>query len=126
MTAKKNLTMKTIVMDGSLDRAEALAALSAASLATTEALPDALLKCDTRMQMQKVIADRDTCQLAYTNALAQSLKHSGPLFEQIAKDLEKAAKEITKKSKNLENATEAINLFADAVRLAASLALAFA
>ncbi len=75
--------------------------------------------------MQRVIADRDTCQLAYTNALALSLKHSGPLFEQMAKDLEKAAKEITKKSKNLKNATEAINLFADAVSLAASLALAF-
>ena len=126
MTNNKEMVMKTIVMDGNLERAEALEALSAASLAASEALPDALIKCDTREQMQKVISDRDTCQLAYTNCLAQSLKRTGPLFEQMAKDLEKAAQEITRKSKNLENATEAINLLADAVSLAASLALAFA
>jgi len=126
MTQRKATTMQTIVMDGNLERAEALAALSAAALAATAALPDALIKCETQAQMQKVIADRDTCQLAYTNCLAKSLKHTGPLFEQMAKDLEKAAEEITQKSKSLQNAIEAINLLSDAVRLASSLALAFA
>jgi hypothetical protein len=35
-------------------------------------------------------------------------------------------KKVTQQATNLKNATEAINLFADLVRLAASLALAFA
>jgi hypothetical protein len=126
MTQQEDTTIQTIVMDGNLQRAEALAALSAASLAATAALPDALFKCKTKAQMQKVIAHRDTCQLAYTNCLARSLKHTGPLFEQIAQDLEKAAGEIAQKSKSLQNAIEATNLLSDAVRLASSLALAFA
>jgi hypothetical protein len=126
MTRQHDTTMQTIMMDGNLERAEALAALSAASRAATAALPAALIKCETQAQMQKVIADRDTCLLAYTNCLARSLKHTGPLFEQMAKDLEKAAEEISRKSECLQNANEAINLLSDAVRLASSLALAFA
>jgi hypothetical protein len=118
--------MQNIVMDGNLERAEALSALNAASLSATAALPHALIKCETQAQMQKVIADRDICQLAYTNCLARSLKHTGPLFEQMAKDLENAAGEITRKSKSLQDAIEAINLLSDAVRLAGSLSLAFA
>jgi predicted transglutaminase-like cysteine proteinase len=126
MAQRKATTMQTIVMDGNLEKAEALAALSAASRAATAALPDALIKCKTQAQMQKVIADRDTCQLAFTNCQERSLRHTGPLFEQMAKELENAAKDITRKSKHLQDATEAINLLSDAVRLATSLALAFA
>ncbi len=126
MTQQQNTTIQAITMDGELKKVEALAALSAASLAATAALPDALTKCETQAQMQKVMADRDICLLAYTNCLVHSLKHTGPLFEQMAKDLEKAANEITQKSKSLQNAIEAINLLSDAVRLASSLALAFA
>lgn len=126
MTKKKDTTIQTVVMDGNLERAEALSALSAASVAATAALPDALIKCKTQTQMQKVIADRDTCMLAYTNCMARSLKYTGPLFEVVARDLEKAAGEITRKAKNLKDAIEAINLLSDAVRLASSLALAFA
>mgnify|MGYP000877987536 CR=1 FL=1 len=118
--------MQTLLMDGKLERAEALAALNAAALAATAALPDALIKCETQKQMQKVIADRDICQLAYTNCMDKSLKRTGPLFEQVAKDLEKAAEEITQRSKSLQDAIEATKLLVDAVRLAGSLALAFA
>jgi hypothetical protein len=118
--------MQSITMNGQLEKAEALAALSAAARAATAALPAALIKCETQEQMQKVIADRDTCVLAFTNCLERSLKHTGPLFEQMAKDLEKAAEEITRKSKSLQDAIQAINLLADAVRLATTLALAFA
>lgn len=88
--------MQTIVMDGNLQMAEALAAFNASTLAATAALPKALDKCETEQQMQKIIADRDIVQLAYINALHKSLKHTGPLFEQIAKDLACAAKEIEK------------------------------
>ncbi len=126
MTKKQKTTIQAITMDGKLKKAEALAALSAASQAATAALPEAFTKCESQAQMQKVMADRDICLLAYTNCLVQSLKHTGPLFEQMAKDLEKAAKEITRKSKSLQNDIEAINLLSDAVRLASSLALAFA
>src|SRR5688500_8111222 len=119
---RQDTTMQTITMSGPLEKAEALVALSAASLAATAALPDALIKCETQARMQKVIADRDTCVLAYTNCLDRSLKHTGPLFEQMAKELGKAAEEITRKSKSLQDAIEAINLLSDAVRLATSLA----
>ena len=125
MSPQQDTAMQTIVMDGNLEKAEALAALSAASLAATAALPNALIKCETQKQMQKVITDRDTCQLAYTNCLERSLKYTGPLFEQMAKDLADAAGEITRKSKKLQNAIEAVNLLSDAVRLASTLALAF-
>ena len=78
---QKKATMQTIVMDGKLLSVEALAALSAVSVAATVALPDLLIKCNTMEQMQKVIADRDTCMLAYSQCLVRTLKHNGPLFE---------------------------------------------
>ena len=118
-------TMQAVVMDGNLKKAEALAAFSAASLAATAALPDALFKCETEAQRQKVMADRDVLQLAYTNCLVRSLIHTGPLFDQMAKDLDEAAKKIASKSKELQNADEAINVLSDVARLASSLALAF-
>lgn len=119
-------TIDTLVMDGKLERAEAILALAAAARAATEALPDALRVCKTREEMQKVIAGRDICQLAYTNCLVRSLTHTGPLFEQAANDLEKAASEVAKKTKNLKDGAEAISLLNDVVRLATSLTLAFA
>ncbi|ACF47290.1 MAG: hypothetical protein OQK66_01190 [Prosthecochloris sp.] len=125
MAKKTSNTMQTIVMDGNLQMAEALAAFNASTLAATAALPKALDKCETEQQMQKIIADRDIVQLAYINALHKSLKHTGPLFEQIAKDLACAAKEIEKKSKKLTSAADALSLLADAARLASALALAF-
>lgn len=125
MTKQTGNTMQTIVMDGNLKMAEALAAFNASALAATAALPAALSKCETESQMQKIITDRDIVQLAYINALNKSLKHTGPLFEQIAKDLECAAKEIEKKSKKLTSAADALSLLAEAARLACSLALAF-
>lgn len=126
MTKEKEKTIQSIVMDGQLEKAEALAALSAASVAATTALPDLLIKCETQEQMQKVIADRDTCLLAYSNCFVRTLQHNGPLFEQIAKDLDKSAAQIHKKSKELKDAAEAVNLLSEAVRLATTLALAFA
>jgi uncharacterized protein HemX len=118
-------SLNTIVMDGNLETAEALAALSAAALAATAALPAALGRCETQRQMEKVIADRDICQLAYSNSLQKSLRHTGPLFEQIAKELNSASEEIDRKSKELAGAAEAVDLLAAAARLAGSLALAF-
>ncbi len=122
--ARKNI--QTIFMDGSLTQAEALAALSAAALSATEALPYALLKCEKREEMQRVIADRDTCQLAFTHALVRSLQHTGPLFEQTAGELTAAAKKVSRDARALKNGAEAIELLSDCVRLAARLALAFA
>lgn len=118
-------TIQTIVMDGNLQQAEAISTLSAAAIAATAALPSALLKCENQSQIQKVIADRDTCQLAYTNCLAKTIKHTGPLFEQIAKELDDTAREVQRKAQTLKDASEAVNLLSDLVRLASSLALAF-
>lgn len=123
---KKATTIYAVVMDGKLEKTEAISALAAAAKAATEALPDALRVCTTREEMQKVIADRDICQLAYTNCLVRSLTHTGPFFEQTAKDLEKAANEVTKNTQNLKDAVGAIGLLSDVVRLATSLTLAFA
>lgn len=124
MTGKANL--KTTLIDGQLTREEALAALSASALASTNALPDALLACQRPEEKQRIIADRDTCQLAYTNALVRSLRHNGPLFEQTAADLEAAARKVSRAARKIETAAEAIGLFADLVRLSSKLALAFA
>jgi len=118
--------IQTIIMDGTLTQAEALTALSEAALTATNALPDALQKCKNREEMQQIIADRDTCRLAYTNALGRSLQHTGPLFEQTANDLGEAAKKVNKEVNKLKSATDAINLLADLARLSAKLALAFA
>ncbi|NEX14602.1 MAG: hypothetical protein C1941_07925 [Prosthecochloris sp.] len=126
MAQKIMNTMQTIVMDGNLQMAEALASFNAAALAATAALPAALAKCKTKSQMQKIIADRDICQLAYINSLNKSLIQTGPLFEQIANDLQCAAKEIAKKSKKLTSAADAVSLLSEAAKLSSSLALAFA
>jgi hypothetical protein len=126
MAKNKAKTMKIIVMDGNLTEAEALRALSLAAQTATAALPKALAKCKTSAQEQQVMADRDTCMLAYLTCLEKSLTRTGPLFEAVAADLEKTAVEVTRKADSLKNAIEAINLFSDLVKLAGSLALAFA
>jgi len=118
--------MQTLVMDGRLDEAEALAVLSNAARAATHAMPRALLLCTTQEQMQKVISDRDTAVLAYTNSLAKSLLHTGPLFEQTAKQLADATASVLKEADKLKSDIEAIRLFAELARLASKLALAFA
>ena len=126
MARKANANMNLIVLDGNLDQAEALRVLRTAAQRATEALPKAIEKCTNDVQRQTVIGDRDTIVLAYLTCLTKSLQHTGPLFERLAADLESASKKIKKKATNLRNANEAINLFADVVRLAGSLALAFA
>jgi hypothetical protein len=120
------LTIQPMFMNGNLDKAKALSALSTASNAATAALPSALIKCDKPEQMQKIMADRDLCQLAYTNSLVLSLKHTGPLFSKIADDLEATSEEVLKQATQLQNAVEAVKLLTDLVKLATSLALAFA
>lgn len=126
MTGQSVGTMTTIVLDGRLEKAEALRALRVAAQQATDALPKALKKCKNNQQMQKIIGDRDTIVLAYLTCLRQSLLHTGPHFENLASDLEQAAKDVKQKAKSLKDATEAINLLAGVVGLAASLALAFA
>lgn len=121
MAQQQNTTMQTIVMDGKLKKAEAIKALNAASQAAT----GVLLKCKPK-QKQKVLADRDVCLIACLNCLDRSLKHTGPLFERMAKDLNDVAKKIVRKSQNRQNVNKAVNLLSDAVRLAGSLSLAFA
>jgi hypothetical protein len=115
-----------VVMDGNLEKAEALSALSKASCAATAALPEALARCKTPAQKQKVMADRDICQLAYLNSLAKSLVQTGPLFEQMADDLGKAAIDVQARLKELKDPVAVSNLLVDVARLASSLALAFA
>lgn len=121
-----NNTPPTALDDGQLTREQALSALSAAAAAAASALSDALLKCESRDDMRRVSDDRDTCQLAYSSALVRSLKHTGPLFEKAAVDLEAAAAGVAQKAKSMETAAEAVGLFADLVRLSSKLALAFA
>lgn len=118
--------IQTMVMVGTLTQVEALKALSMAAQSATDTMPYALLKCKDQGEMQKVIADRDTCLLAYTNAMARSLQHTGPLFEKVTQELIKEAKAVNQRVKNLKDAAEAVELLADLVRLAAKLALAFA
>ncbi|MFA7172694.1 MAG: hypothetical protein WC340_04660 [Kiritimatiellia bacterium] len=117
--------IQTMVMEGTLTQAEALKALSMAAQSATDAMPYALLKCQEHADMQKIIADRDTCLLAYTNAMTRTLQHTGPLFEKIAKELITAAKTVNRKTQSLKDATEAVELLANLVRVAAKLALAF-
>jgi hypothetical protein len=117
--------MSSIVADGKLEKAEALEALRLAAKTATESLLDALEKCDTDEQRRKIVRDRDEVLLAYLQSLSKSLVHTGGAFEQTARDLEATADEVAQKAKALKDAAEAIHLFADLVRLAASLALAF-
>ena len=126
MAQKKKKEAQAASTDSTLTKERALEALSAAALTATNALPSALLSCDTREKMRQLIDDRDTCQLAYTSALARSLRHTGPLFERAAADLEKAAKKVAKQAKSLKSSAEAVGLLADLVRLSSKLALAFA
>ncbi len=124
--AKTEAKMTSIVHDGKLTQAEALKALRIAAQAATEALPAALAQCQTDDERRKVQADRDTVLLAYLNSLQKTLIHTGALFENTAGDLETEAANVKDTSTKLKNVSEAINLFADLVRLAGSLALAFA
>jgi hypothetical protein len=112
--------------NGALTLAEALAALRAADEAARAVRRDALKVCLTNAERCKVLSDCIDCSLAYTSALRKSLKQTGPLFEQLAKDLKAAAVEVMKKSKHLERAADAVKLLADTVRLAKSLSTAFA
>lgn len=123
--ARKN-TDPTPLDGGNLTQEQALAALSAAAAAATNTLPDALLKSEDHETRQRALGERDACQLAYTSALARSLRHTGPLFEQAASELDKAARTIREKAKNCETAAEAVGLLADLARLSSKLALAFA
>ena len=116
----------SIVHDGQLTQEEALRALRIAAQAATEALPKALAKCDTDGKRQKVKADRDTVVQAYLSSLGKTLVNTSSLFEKTADDLGKEAGNVRQKAGTLQNADEAIGLFADLVRLAASLTLAFA
>ncbi|MDD2598721.1 MAG: hypothetical protein PHO37_05805 [Kiritimatiellae bacterium] len=117
--------IQTMVMEGTLTQAEALQALSMAAQSATDAMPYALLKCKDHAEMQKIIADRDACLLAYTNAMRHTLQHTGPLFEKTAKELTAAAKAVNRKVKTIKDAAEAVELLANLVRVAAKLALAF-
>lgn len=117
--------IQTLVMEGTLTQAQALKALSMAAQSATDAMPYALLKCQNHTEMQKVIADRDACLLAYTNAMRHTLQHTGALFEKCAKELSAAAKSVNRKAKRLKDASEAVELLANLVRFAAKLALAF-
>jgi hypothetical protein len=122
---KKRTRALSIVHDGSLTRAEALAALQAAASAATEALPEALAKCKTDAAKQQVQNDRDTVALAYLNSLDRSLTNTSSQFEAIASQLTTEAGSVKQRAQSLQNETQAINLMTDLVRLAASLALAF-
>ncbi|MGR0481707.1 MAG: hypothetical protein ACTFAL_09970 [Candidatus Electronema sp. V4] len=112
--------------DGRLTQAEALAVLRVADEAARAAKRDALRRCQNQEQVCKVLSDCIACSLAYTGALRKSLKQTGPQFEENARQLRAAAQEVAGKSKQLKTAAEAVNLLADAVRLARSLTLAFA
>lgn len=128
MRSKKSMLLKTvsIVDDGKLTQAEALSALRIAAQSATEALPAALAKCTTDDERRKVMTDRDTVVLAYHNSLQKTLIQTGALFEKTAINLETEAENVRRKAATLKDATDAINLFTDLIRLAASLALAFA
>jgi ABC-type transporter Mla subunit MlaD len=113
-------------IDGKLKPEEVLAAFRAAAQATTDALPDALERCKTEQEKQQILAIRDACQLAYLRALAGTLKHTGPLFDQVANELKTTADEVVAKIKKVKKTVEVINLFTDVLKLAGSLSLALA
>ena len=115
----------SIVHDGQLTQDGALGALRIAAESATEALPDALAKCNSQDQREKVQAERDTVVLAYLNSLKKSLLQTSSLFEKMAEDLQREAEEVKQKAKSLTDAVAAVNLLTELVRLAASLALAF-
>lgn len=116
----------TIVHDGQLQKAEALTALRAAAQAATAALSADGMASLPKSTRQKIQADRDLVVLAFLTCLNKSLVNSSSLFERTADDLIAAADQVTASVDEFENAAEAINLLGDIVRLASSLALAFA
>lgn len=111
---------------GNITRDEALDSLNRAAISAAASLPDAFDKCSTLKEKQKILADRDLIQLAYNKCLLQSLVKSGPVFKEISDELKAEADKIDVDSKNLTNAMAAVNLLAEAVKLAAALSLAFA
>lgn len=121
----KSYPTLSIVHDGQLTEAEALNSLKLAAQSATESLSEALAQCQTQEERNKVQADRDTTVLAYLNSLNKSLLNTSSQFEKIAEDLATEAENVREKSKSLQNVAQAIGLFTDLVRLAASLALAF-
>jgi hypothetical protein len=116
----------SLFIDGELEEAEALGALAKAAERATEALPDALARCDSDEERQRVMAERDVIVLAYLSSIKKSLIHTAPKFEKLADDLEREADRVRQKAKALKNAVDAINLFSELTKLAASVALAFA
>jgi predicted RNase H-like nuclease (RuvC/YqgF family) len=99
--------------------------LKNAAIAANKTLFKALAKCTTEAERRKVKSDRDAVVLSYLRSLEKSLEKTGPAFEKMAKDLETETENVKKKAEDLKTTVEAINLFTDLVRLAASLALAF-
>jgi hypothetical protein len=118
--------MTTIVHDGALTQDEALDALQQAAQAATEALPDALAKCSSDAERTQVMNDRDTVVVAYLDALKKSLVNTSGMFEQVAGALRDEADAVRQRKQALVDGAQAIGLFGDLVKLAASLALAFA
>lgn len=119
------MTIDDIVRDGELTQDEALDALENAAESANEALPKAQAKCNTDAEREKVQTDRNIVVLSYVESENKALQHTGPLFEKMAEDLRAEAGSVKQKAERLNDAIEAINLFTDLVRLAASLALAF-
>ncbi|MGC8775092.1 MAG: hypothetical protein ACP5R6_07520 [Chlorobaculum sp.] len=117
--------IQSVVIDGNLELAEALAALNAAAQAATAALPDALMKCETDEEMQTVIIQRDTCLLAYLSCMKKTLAHTGPYFESLAKDLEATSKKVKADAASLQTAHDAVTLLTKLTSLVGSLVLAF-
>lgn len=128
MGKKASISTQTlsIVHDGQLTQEEALNALKIAAKSATEALPAALAQCKTDDERHKVQADRDIVVLSYLNSLKKTLVNTSSLFEKMAVDIEKEAGNVRQKAATLKNVSEAISLCAELVRLASSLALAFA
>lgn len=118
--------MLSIAHDGTLLQEEALGALQQAAQAATEALPFALARCESEDESFKVMNDRDTVLLAYLEALRKSLVNNGAMFENIAIGLRAEADAVRERKEHLANAAQAIALMGDLVKLATSLALAFA
>ncbi len=119
------ITISGIVHDGKLAQAEALEALKNAYISANESLPKAIAQCQTDDDKAKVQDDCDTVKIAYLSSLKKTLLYTGPLFEKVAGNLATEAGAVRQKAVALKNAIEAIGLFTDLVRLAASLALAF-
>lgn len=128
MAKKKQFVIihQTIIADGHLEEAEALAALRSAAEAATILLTSAIVAGAAQQEIETLMAERDCCQLAYLQSLNTSLRHTGPYFEKIAQQLNNTAKEIEKKAASLTAIEDAVNLLTSAAELATKLAIAFA